>query len=206
MARPDKRIEAPKEQATADRILAAAATLFAERGYAATTTRELAEKANLERASLYYHTKSKEELLYRVCVSTLHDAQLVIDNAKKEADAGSRLRTLIVQHTTTILRNREQNVTMLLEMRALTGTRRTEVLRIRDSYDEQIREILAEAQAEGFVRTDKSSKMLAIAMLNLLNWTLVWYDPNDELSAQELGESFADIYLDGALGRTESAS
>ena len=48
--------------------------------------------------------------------------------------------------------------------------------------------------------------MLAIAMLNLLNWTLVWYDPNDELSAQELGESFADIFLDGALARTKPAS
>lgn len=190
-----------KEQATGDRILAAAATLFAERGYAATTTRELAEMANLERASLYYHTKSKEELLYKVCLSTLHDAQLVIDNAKREADPGARLRTLIVQHTTTILRNRAQNMTMLLEMRALTGPRRTEVLRIRDSYDEQVREILAQAQEEGFLRTDKSPKMLEIAMLNLLNWTLVWYDPKDELSAEELGNSFADIFLDGAVSR-----
>ncbi len=186
------------EQATSSRIFAAAATLFADRGYAATTTRELAEMAQLERASLYYHIKSKEDLLYRVCVSTLHDSQLVIENAKKQSDPAKRLRTLIVQHTTTILRNREQNVTMLLEMRALTGPRRAEVLRMRDSYDKQVREIIADAQTAGYVRTDKSAKIISIAMLNLLNWTLVWFSPKDEMSAEELGVAFAEIFLDGA--------
>lgn len=44
-------------------ILDAAAALFAERGYAATSTRQIAERAGLRQASLYYHVSGKEEIL-----------------------------------------------------------------------------------------------------------------------------------------------
>ena len=186
-------------QSVASRILDEAAELFATQGYAATTTRELAERVDLERASLYYYIKSKEELLHRICVDTMKDAERVMDRAMAEPDESLRLRTLIVDHTVTILRNRNYNVTMLLELRALTGEARDEVIAMRDAYDGRVRDLVRDGQRAGVVRDDLTAKMLTISMLNLLNWTLVWYGTEDDLSPRELGEHFATIFLEGVL-------
>jgi AcrR family transcriptional regulator len=181
--------------------LQAGASLFARKGYAATTTREIADSSGLERASLYYHIDSKEEILYRICKATLVDGNRVIELVGGIADPLERLRRMIIEHMTTILRNREANMTMLLEMRFLTGPGRQEIVSMRDGYEERVRGFVADAQAAGYVRTDQTPKILSIGLLNLLNWTLVWYSPHDGLSPEELGESFANIFLEGALIR-----
>ena len=45
-----------------DRILRVAATLFAHKGYAGTSTREITEAARVTKPTLYYHFKSKKDL------------------------------------------------------------------------------------------------------------------------------------------------
>ena len=58
--------ETPRAEATRARLLAAAVTAFAERGYHATTTRDIAAAAGMSPAALYVHHASKEELLYEI--------------------------------------------------------------------------------------------------------------------------------------------
>ena len=50
----------------ARRLLVAAVEAFAERGYHATTTRDIAGRAGMSPAALYIHYKTKEELLHRI--------------------------------------------------------------------------------------------------------------------------------------------
>ncbi|MGW0843101.1 TetR/AcrR family transcriptional regulator [Streptomyces sp. NPDC002787] len=52
-------------------LLAAAAELFTTRGYAATTTRAVAERAGMRQASMYHHVSGKEELLAELLESTV---------------------------------------------------------------------------------------------------------------------------------------
>ncbi|MGK5683802.1 TetR/AcrR family transcriptional regulator [Actinoplanes sp. URMC 104] len=54
-----------------EEILDAAAELFAERGYAATSTRMIAEKVGVRQASLYYHFRTKEQILAELLESTV---------------------------------------------------------------------------------------------------------------------------------------
>ena len=58
---------APREE-----VLAAAAELFTGQGYAATTTREVAEQAGIRQASIYHYFQSKEEILASLLESTVH--------------------------------------------------------------------------------------------------------------------------------------
>lgn len=58
------------EASTCERILAAAAKLFAKEGYAGTTTRQIVAEANASLASLQLHFKSKENLYYAVVEKT----------------------------------------------------------------------------------------------------------------------------------------
>lgn len=62
-------VEAPaggKRDNTRDRVLAAARELFGTEGFDATTVRRIAERVGLSDAALYYHFKSKREILNAV--------------------------------------------------------------------------------------------------------------------------------------------
>ncbi|PWI19627.1 TetR family transcriptional regulator [Streptomyces sp. Act143] len=79
-----------------DELLAAAAELFTTRGYAATTTRAVAERAGMRQASMYHYVSGKEELLARLLESTVtpslgYARELLADDATPAAD---RLREL----------------------------------------------------------------------------------------------------------------
>src|SRR5690348_10553126 len=74
---PTMETAAPSDRSTPERVLDTAAALFWEKGYAATTTREIAAAVGIQQASLYYHVDSKESLLYQLCVSSME--QLLAD-------------------------------------------------------------------------------------------------------------------------------
>jgi AcrR family transcriptional regulator len=59
------------EGSAREEILDAAAELFAERGYAATSTRTIADRVGIRQASLYYHFHSKEQILAELLESTV---------------------------------------------------------------------------------------------------------------------------------------
>ena len=63
---------APQEKTTRDKIPVVALRLFAEKGYEATSMREIAEQLNITKAALYYHFDSKEDIV-RAVVSTMID-------------------------------------------------------------------------------------------------------------------------------------
>ena len=100
-----------------DRLLDTAADLFWEKGYAATTTREIAAALRIQQASLYYHMVSKEDLLYQLCISSLQQFLSDVPLALASADSPlKRIQTLIHTHVTTLLRHQKRNVAMLTEL------------------------------------------------------------------------------------------
>jgi AcrR family transcriptional regulator len=187
-------------QSTSERLLATAAHLFRTKGYAATTTREIASKLGLQKGSLYYHIEGKEDLLYRLCVdslSRLHGAaQKAVD---QEEGAPAKINALMLSHVTGMLADRDMHATMLIELRSLTGARRADVIRLRDQYEELIMGVISEGQREGTIRSDVDFKYLCLAMLNIMNWTIFWFDPIRELTAGSLAEILATVYLQGIM-------
>ena len=87
-------IVATHERATAaERILRAAVVLFRERGYHGSSMRTLARALRMEAASLYYHFKSKQEILFAILDRTLDDLLAGVGRAVASADGPeARLR------------------------------------------------------------------------------------------------------------------
>jgi TetR/AcrR family transcriptional regulator, cholesterol catabolism regulator len=184
---------------TKELILEEAARLFAEKGYAAATTRQLAERLDVTRASLYYHVDSKEDLLHQICVESLTEMRRAVDAAIDPSDSAiQQLRTLIKTHLIETLRRQVHSTTMLLEMRALDGVRLREVLALRDAYDRLVDDILRRAKDEGAIRADIDVRTLSLALLNLVNWTVVWFRPSGRQTAEQLARQFADVFINGA--------
>jgi AcrR family transcriptional regulator len=184
---------------TADRLIALAAHHFRTNGFHATTTRELSKALGIEKSSLYYHVSSKDSLLYQICVESLNSIRDAVAGAlEKIEDPGERVATLISSHVQTMLRDRDLHATMLIELRALTGTNRDEVIVLRDGYESLVRETIGEAQAAGALTRDFTAHELTLSLLNLLNWTIFWYRPDGPDSAERLESLFSHIFLEGA--------
>ncbi|OIJ26091.1 TetR/AcrR family transcriptional regulator [Nocardioides luteus] len=71
---PNNGVGTPREQ-----VLEAAARLFTSRGFAATSTREIAEAVGIRQASLYYHFAGKDEILAALLATTVRPTQMVVD-------------------------------------------------------------------------------------------------------------------------------
>lgn len=182
---------------TRERLLPAAAALFREKGYAASTTRELAELLGIRRASLYHHIHSKEDLLVAISVESLDHITLAVNGAARNSPPRTRLQAMIRAHIDTALRDQDMHTTMLIELRALSPERRADVLARRDNYQQLVRSLIIEQQQLGTIRDDIDSKLLTLALLNLLNWTIFWYKPEGALTPSELSTFLSDILLTG---------
>jgi TetR/AcrR family transcriptional regulator, cholesterol catabolism regulator len=184
---------------TSSRILKAGAELFREQGYALSTTRELSARLGINKASLYYHVSSKEELLYLICVESLRQVTEAVTQAiESREDPMEKLHAAFHAHLKSVLGNLDFHATMLLELRSLSGHWRDDVRRARDEFQALIVAVIAEAQQAGEVRTDISAKQLAIGILSLLNWTIYYYKPDGLLSPEQLAEMLWQLYINGA--------
>jgi len=192
--------EAPPPS-TADLLLVAAASAFRRKGYAETTTRELGSAVGIAGASLYYHYKTKEDILYGLCQESLRRLTERVAPLAELSDSIDDLQAVIEAHVGTILRDRDMHATMLVEMRSLSDERRNHVIERRDSYETLIRGVVARVQAAGGLRADLSARDLTRALLSMLNWTIFWYREDGELTIEELATQLGSLFLEGAATR-----
>jgi AcrR family transcriptional regulator len=187
------------ENPTVDRLFDTAAELFWRQGYAATTTREIAAAFGIQQASLYHHIANKEDLLYRICVSSLEPfVELVPSEVAQAGPPSDRIKSLIHAHLTTLLRFQQRNVTQLTELRSLSGRHRTDVLALRDKYEQFSRSILSDAQAAGAIRSDVPVKYLNLELMSILNHASLWFRKGKALTEDHLADIFTKVFLDGA--------
>jgi TetR/AcrR family transcriptional regulator, cholesterol catabolism regulator len=187
---------------TSKRLTVSAASLFREKGFAGTTTRELSDAIGVQKSSLYYHIDSKEALLFDLCKSTLEDVCETIRLAFEiDASSKAKIEKLLTDYTTLILTDRDRHSTMLVEMRSLSPGHRQEVVLARDENVQLVREVVEAAQREGSLRSDISPKNLVLAFFNLLNWSIFWYDESGPMSTSEIAEFLRRIFFEGADAR-----
>jgi TetR/AcrR family transcriptional regulator, cholesterol catabolism regulator len=183
---------------TRQRILLGAAGLFREHGYGGTTTRQLSAMAGIRNASLYHHVGGKEDLLYGLCLGAIEDSAKLFSDYRDADDPMAALEELAHAYVVLALRDRDRHATMLTETRSLSPAHRDELARLRDVNFAVVQDLAAAAQQRGQLRSDISAKYLTLAMFNMLNWTIFWFDPDGELSPDQIGEILGSIFFGGA--------
>jgi AcrR family transcriptional regulator len=190
----------PAGESTKSRLTATAAELFRTKGFAATTTRELAAALGIQKATLYHHIRRKEDLLYKLCVDSLTRMDEVAELTESEyTDPLERLSNFISSHVITALEDRDQHAVMLTELRALPPDERAEVLIMRRRYEDRVDRLILAAQRAGRIRADASPSDLRLALLNMLNWTIFWFRPEGNHTPEELGKLYSEIFLNGVV-------
>jgi len=197
--------DSPAKPSTYERLLAAAAAMFRQRGYEGTSTRELADVLGIQKASLYHHMSSKEQLLYEMSTRSmdLMDARIAAA-VQTSTGAIERLTALIESHVEAMLENPDPYAASLLELRALRVEHARQLIARRKNYEELVVEMVAAAQDQGALRADIDPHHLARLLMGTMNWTLFWYHPEGPVSPVEVAAMIRTVILDGLLVRTAS--
>lgn len=175
-------------------LLRAAARLFVEKGFAATTTRDIAEAVGMRSGSPFYHFRSKQDLLKAAMIEGLEDAYRRLQAASTGlVNPEQRLRVMIRTHLGNLLDGHCQAPMLLYESRSLDAAARAEIAAVSDRYQAVWQATLDELAASGRLRS--SSRPLRLLLFGMLNWTNQWYRPDGELSLDEIAKAAADLLL-----------
>lgn len=179
-------------------ILQSAAEAFRRNGFVATTMEDISERLLMTKGSLYYYFKNKEEILY-FCQD--YSLTLLLRHLaavqKSKASPDEKLRRLIVGQVSVILDVLKASA-MHADFQMLSPPLLKKVIAKRDRYERGVRAIIADGIAAGiFVPCDP--KLVALAILGAINWTVKWFSPSGPLSAEAIGEIFADYFLRGLM-------
>lgn len=191
-----KRAGGETEQA----FIAAATQLFAEQGYNGTSIVQLAEKLGLTTASLYYHVKSKQELLLRVLESGMANFLNRLEAiARLDAPAQEQLRLAVENHLDFVLTNPTAVAVFLRERRFLESPHRERYERGVDRYDRIFAELVdATLQSGNLSHLDPT--MMRLSILGMINWIPEWYRPDGPLSTTDVKQSMTDLIMDSVIG------
>jgi DNA-binding GntR family transcriptional regulator/AcrR family transcriptional regulator len=194
----------PAHSGTLGKFIRTAAELFSKQGYASTSTRAISKLIGMEKATLYYHVKGKEDLLYLIIKSSIETLEADVNKALEGATCPfEQLAVLIQAHCISLLRDQTQHATALAEVRALSQERLAEIVGMRKSYQRRIRQIIDAGQNRGVIRGDVEPRYLASMLLGLLDRTVEWRRKSGPLGPAEIAHDLCDIYLFGAQPKNE---
>lgn len=180
-----------------DDILQAAAQIFREKGYHAASMRDIAEAVHLQKASLYHHLQSKQELLLELLDRAL-DLMIedVTDVLESRADPLAKLRSAMRAYMSRLTSDADLAAVLLLEYRSLQPDLRKEHVQRRDRLEMLWRELLEEGIRAGAFRPVDPA-IAGFVLLGVLNWSITWFRPEGRLSADELADRFTELLLAG---------
>ena len=175
-----------------------AARLFAERGYHGTSIGDLAQALGVQKASLYAHISSKQDLLYATMREGADAFHAALDAVPEEARAGEKVRLAMRAHLRVVADQLDVATVFVREWRYLEGERRDEILEERRRYEERFRAFFREGRELGELRTDLDDGAAALLTLSAMNWAYTWLTPGRDTDA--LADRFHGILLDGIRG------
>jgi AcrR family transcriptional regulator len=189
-------VELTRRQAIED----VASDLFRERGYAATSIRDIARALSVQGASLYAHVTSKEDVLWAIVERAATRFEEAADRAERDAGAGrpgdpaKAIAELVRAHVGVITSDVDEAGVFVHEWRALGPERRAAILERRDAYEARFRQRITEGIAVGaFALTDPA--VAASAILNAMNGVAGWYDPEGRLPPERIADHFVDLTM-----------
>jgi AcrR family transcriptional regulator len=171
-------------------LLDMAAQLFAQRGYAATSMRDIARGVSMLPGSMYCHFESKEALLVAVYEAGVHELASAVDAAlQTPGDPWARLEATCVAHLQTVLKNSDYAQVLIRVMPEDVPVVAAQLRLLRAGYERSFRALVAElALPKGADR-----RALRLMLLGALNWARFWFDPQGRDSPRVLARRFVGL-------------
>jgi AcrR family transcriptional regulator len=197
-----KAAAAPEETNRRADIVRAAGRLFHEKGYSATTIRDIAGAVDMRSGSPFYHFKTKHDMLRAV---VLEGITAIDDAVTRAAYSGKSPRAtfeaMLHAHLDQLLGSEGQDfaATLLHESRHLDPEVRAEVVALKDRYETMWQKILGDLKGAGLIEDD--GQLTRLFLMGALNWTVQWYRPDGGKTVGQIARQLAAFVIGKPRGR-----
>ncbi|HEX3593360.1 MAG TPA: TetR/AcrR family transcriptional regulator [Pseudonocardiaceae bacterium] len=179
-----------------ERIIASAVALFAEQGFDATTVQQVVDRAEVTKGALYHYFDAKDDLLYEIYHALIGTQTAALEEiAGQGRDAADTVRAILVNVVRTTVDRLPEAKVFFREAHKLDADRHAAFRADRRRYHEGFRRVIAQGQAAGQFATAVPADTVVQIAMGVVNQLPVWYRPDGEKTAEQLGNEIADFVL-----------
>ena len=171
--------------------------LFFKKGYFATSISDIAGGSGIQKASIYYHYASKEDLLFCILKSTMDDLTTALKQRLAVTQGvEQRVRTAVRSHVCFHLERQKENFIANAELRGLTAEHYRTIVKKRDEYESIFQGLIRQGTEEK-VFADVDVKILSYAILTLCTAGATWYNPSGRLTVDQIADIYENFIISG---------
>ncbi|MBK7477018.1 MAG: TetR family transcriptional regulator [Haliscomenobacter sp.] len=188
-----EKAEKPKKQ----HILENAAVLFRDKGYSATSMRDLARSVGLQASSLYNHIESKEKLLQEICLANALKFLSMMEKVEAmDIPVAEKVEQLLRLHIRTAIQDVTSVTSFNDEWRHLGEPYLSDFKEMRRDYEQRFIHILRQGIEAGEIRAQEPQIVL-YTLFSSLRWLYDWFQPGKRLSATDVEEEILNLLFYG---------
>jgi AcrR family transcriptional regulator len=181
-----------------DQVRAAALRLFREKGYHATSMRDIANAVGINKGSLYSYIRAKEDLLIPVFEQAMGVLLEQIEqiSADESLTPTARLQRAVHAHVTAVADNLDVLTVYLSEWRQLATESLATNRGQRERYAALFHDILRDGIAAGEFRP-MDTRIVMLGMIGMCNYLFRWYRPDGRLTPDQIADELIDMVMQG---------
>jgi len=189
-----------------EKIIDVAVDFFGEKGYAATSIRDISKALDVSIATLYYYFKNKEELLLTIIEAIGDDLLKTIQKAKEVSDDPLEgLRRMLEAHIR-LTEKKKSRVKIYVEEQHNLSKKYKKIIynqhrHIYDVYAAQLKAL----QEAGTIDAEPVS-VTAFAMFGMVNWCYRWFRKDGALPIEEVSEKIIHLLFYGIVKPEDKTS
>jgi TetR/AcrR family transcriptional regulator, cholesterol catabolism regulator len=192
-----------RRKSTAKRaaILDSAARVFAARGYADVTLKDIADVAKTKAGSMYYYFDSKDDLVAEVLLEASKRVLARVEEALAalpfDATPRDKIDAALHAHLWRVARLDEYSMAHTRVFTQVPPYVRSKYIHVNRMYADLWRRILIEARDAGEIRADLNLTVVRQLLLGSVSWLRHWYDPSGPVTPQQLNDHILTMFFDG---------
>ena len=183
-------------------ILSHATDVFCRKGYEGASMRDLSRASGMSLAGMYYYFESKERLLFLI---QKHTFSTIVQRLKARlegvSDCEQRIRIFILNHLEYFLANQQAMKVLSHEAEALKNGFASEISTIKRQYYRICVGMLDDLKRERGLQF--STRIAVLGLFGMMNWIYTWHNPRVDADAEHIASEMGDLFMRGALGRSE---
>ena len=178
-----------------ERILEEAANLFYERGYKQTSVAAIAKCLGATKPFVYYHFKSKVDLLVEICERSTGDTVAATDwVVSRKGSPRDRLEQFVGDFTNVALKDHKFVAIYFREEINLPKNARDRINKMRKTLDSRLHSLLKEGVATGDFEID-DPRMCTLVIAGMSSYAFAWYREGGRLEREKLTTLFVKMAM-----------
>lgn len=181
-----------------DQVRAVALRLFKEKGYHATSMRDIADEVGINKGSLYSYIRTKEDLLIPVFERAMGALVERMDAiaADPTLSPTERLQRVIHAHITHVAEHLDELTVYLSEWRQLRAASLSKNREQRERYAEQFHAILQDGVSRGEFRP-MDTRIVMLGTIGMFNYLFRWYRRDGRMTPDQIADELLDLVMRG---------